>query len=194
VYNPDYYCTTSGWDCADDFSRADNETQSDVFLYASCYSDEDVCISDAVKGLYAGTASPGSSGWMAVETGSKCTLSASMTLGERLLETEFAWSFFAWSHVWQVLTTLCFLFVSKFFYATPYRLAAMISGDGETMNLSAALTDSKKQAVCLSFAGYIFGYCSVVESQFRNLRLSDMSKVFDEGADTHRGEEFLGAI
>ena len=186
VYNPDYYCTTRGWDCADDFVRADNLTESEVFIHASCYSDEDVCISVAVKSLYT------ASGWVAVETGSSCMLSANMTLGDRLLATDFAWEFFAWSHVWQVLTTLLFLFLAKFFYAAPYLLAAAFSGDGETMNLSTALTDPKKQAVCLSFAGYIFGYCSVVESQFRNLRLSDLSKVFEDGSDTHRLEEFLG--
>eukprot|EP01043_Picozoa_sp_COSAG02_P048151 COSAG02_NODE_4699_length_5081_cov_2.268165_2_plen_582_part_00 len=173
VYNPDYYCTTGGWDCADDFTKASNATEPEVFKHSMCWEDEDICISSEVHRQY----SIGS--WSAVQNReSKCMPSNSMPLGDRLMETDVAWSFFSWSRVWQVLTTLAFLFLAKIFFGLPYTVHAKTSG-GEGANLNAILVDRNNHALCISFAGYIFGFATVIESQFHTLNLSDLNKVFE---------------
>ena len=156
-----------------------------------CRFSQEVCISEEVNTLYTGDA--GASPWSDVMYGSKCVLSNEMSLGTRLWETQFAWSFFAWSHLWQVVTTLIFLFLAKYFFALPYWVHAKTTGDN-AVNISEALVDPKKHAVCLSFAGYIFGYATVIESQFQNLRLGDIGKIFEEGADTHRLDQFMNDL
>ena len=94
------------------------------------------------------------------------------------METDIAWSFFSWSRVWQVLTTLAFLSLAKIFFVLPYTVHAKTTGD-EAANLNAILVDRNNHALCLSFAGYIFGFATVIESQFHTLSLSDLSKIFE---------------
>ena len=173
VYNPDYYCTTGGWDCSDGFTKASNATHPEVFQHSMCWKDEDICISSGVHLLY----STGS--WSAVQNREqKCMSASSMPLGDRLMETDIAWSFFSWSRVWQVLTTLAFLSLAKIFFVLPYTVHAKTTGD-EAANLNAILVDRNNHALCLSFAGYIFGFATVIESQFHTLSLSDLSKIFE---------------
>ena len=50
---------------------------------------------------------------------------------------------------------------------------------GEGVDLNAALVDRNKHALCVSFAGYIFGFATLVESQFQTLSLGDLSKIFE---------------
>lgn len=173
VYNPDYYCTTGGWDCHEDFVKASNETQPEVYKHSMCWKDEDICISLSVHKLY----TDGS--WSAVEgREQQCLVANAMPLGERLMVTEYARSFFTWSRVWQVLTTLVFLVIAKLFFSLPYALHAKMNG-GEGVDLNAALVDRNKHALCVSFAGYIFGFATLVESQFQTLSLGDLSKIFE---------------
>ena len=188
VYNADYYCTAAGRDCYDDFVKASRTEYAALISHTPCYDDQDVCVSLEMRDSF------DDGGWAEVKAASQCQLSASMTLGDRLTETQFAGTFFEWRHVWQVITSLCFLFLAKWLYMLPYWVHAKFSSGtlNSATNSSFAdlVQDSKHQAVCISFAGYVFGYSSVCTSQFANLRLGELASMFDEDADTYRLEEF----
>ena len=188
VYNADYYCTAAGRDCYDDFVKAPRVTHAALISHTPCYDDQDVCVSAEMLIAF-NNGGGGQPGWAAVKAASQCQLSASMTLGDRLTETQFAGTFFEWRHVWQVITSLCFLFLAKWLYMLPYWVHAKFS-DVEYSSFADLVQDSKHQAVCISFAGYVFGYGSVCTSQFANLRLGELASMFDEDADTYRLEEF----
>eukprot|EP01048_Picozoa_sp_COSAG05_P016018 COSAG05_NODE_2007_length_3714_cov_6.483084_3_plen_122_part_00 len=92
VYNPDYYCTTKGWLCIQNFRRVDyseaNSTDS-IWMaqHAHCEVDEDLCVSEATWAVADQTHTP--QAILTQGSGLGCVGASDMSLQDRLLQTGF---------------------------------------------------------------------------------------------------------
>ena len=197
VYSGDFYCAESGLNCRSGFLPHDAAAEGVDDISFVCWDDETVCLNEDTwpAGFVNGVES-------------SCQQSATMPLGERVVQTEMALKFFQPKLPLQLLIATLFLLGAKYAYSLPYCLCssepeppppgAPDAGATEvprtnsgtpvvSFKLVPAITDHTKHAVSISFSAYIFGVGTIIQGLFKDVRLGYFAALVDDDCGDNLG-------